>query len=77
MFSAEITNLFVDITIPALVTVFVWFLAFIMYRLRKLDKVKLDLDDQSIEIESSDDQEINPDPESAQKEEKDNEQKDN
>lgn len=27
-------------------------LAFIMYRLRKLDKVKIDLDDQSIELEN-------------------------
>lgn len=55
MFTAEITNLFIQtMNIPVLVTVFVWFLAFIMYRLRKLDKVKLDLDDQSLEIESSD-----------------------
>jgi tellurite resistance protein TehA-like permease len=29
-------------------------LAFIMYRLRKLDKVKIDIDDQSIELDNND-----------------------
>lgn len=32
-------------------------LGFIMYRLRKLDKVKIDVDDQSIELESENKQE--------------------
>lgn len=34
-------------------------MAFIMYRLRKLDKVKIDVDDQSIELDGDDDDKPN------------------
>ncbi len=52
MFSAEITNLFIgSIVIPTLVTVLVWLVAFVMYRLRGLDKVKFNLEEKSLELE--------------------------
>lgn len=35
-------------------TMLIWALGFIFYRLRHLDKIKVDLDDRSIELEGSD-----------------------
>lgn len=54
MFSAEITNLFLPTLLqPTLVTIFIWFLAFIMYRLRRLDRVSIDIKDQKIDLDGS------------------------
>lgn len=42
---------FVDsIAIATFVTMCAWLLSYIMYRIRKVDKVKFDVDDKSIEI---------------------------
>lgn len=38
-------------------TMLFWAIAVVFYRLRKLDKVKFDLDDKSIELEGNDDNE--------------------
>lgn len=44
---------FTESTLTAsLVAICFWALAFIFYRLRRLDKVKIDLDDRSIELEN-------------------------
>lgn len=57
MFSAAITNLFLNsILVPTLTTVMIWVLAFVFYRMRKIDNFKLDLDDQTIEIGSNSNQ---------------------
>jgi len=46
---------FTDKTLSAaMVSITFWSLAVVFYRLRKLDKFKLDLDDRSIEIEAQD-----------------------
>lgn len=36
-------------------TIMVWIIAYVMYRLRKLDKFKIDLDDKEIELSNGDD----------------------
>lgn len=41
---------------PALLTLTFLAMAFVFYRLRSLDKVKLDLDDKTIELEGDDDE---------------------
>lgn len=45
------------LVIPTAMTMLFWALAVVFYRLRKLDKVKFDLDDKSIELEGSEKEE--------------------
>jgi hypothetical protein len=40
-------------------TIVAWTFSYVFYRMRKLDKVKFDLDDKSIEIEGDDEEEKN------------------
>lgn len=47
---------------PSLVTVLVWAIALLIYRLRRIDKIKFDLDDKSFEVESSEDKETTTTP---------------
>lgn len=54
MFGSIVTLHFKDgILTASLTTIMVWILAYVFYRLRKLDKVKIDLDDQSLELEDN------------------------
>ena len=46
-----------DLLNAAIFSVMFWVIAMVFYRLRKLDKLKIDLDDKSIELEGSDDKE--------------------
>lgn len=58
MLSSVIALHFVDgILTATLTSVMIWVLAYVFYRLRKLDKFKLDLDDKSIELNGSDEPE--------------------
>lgn len=43
-----------DILPATFTTILVWAISVIFYRLRKLDKVKIDINDQSIELDSQD-----------------------
>lgn len=53
--ASVITLNFTDsVLIASITSIGFWFLAFITYRLRRLDNVKIDLDDKSIELQSSD-----------------------
>jgi hypothetical protein len=42
---------------PTLIATLVWSIALLIYRMRKIDSLKFDLDDKSFEIESEDEQE--------------------
>lgn len=54
MFTSVITlHFFPSIIIGSMTSVGVWIVGFVMYRLRKLDKFKIDLDDQEIELDGS------------------------
>ena len=58
MFSSVILlHYFQSIIVGTVMSVGVWIVGFVMYRMRKLDKFKFDLDDQEIELDSDDDQE--------------------
>ncbi len=58
MLSSVIALHFVEgILTASMVTILIWVLAYVFYRLRKLDKFKLDLDDKSIELNGSDEPE--------------------
>lgn len=46
-----------DLLTATLTSIMVWILAYVMYRLRKLDSFKIDLDDKSIELDGDDDEE--------------------
>lgn len=65
MFTSLIALHFQDnLLTSTLTTVMVWLLAYVMYRLRKLDKVKFDLDDKTIELEDTPDENNKQDDES-------------
>lgn len=65
MFTSEIClHFFPSILVGTLTSIGIWIVGFVMYRMRKLDKFKIDLDDQEIELDSS---------ENEQKEDKESE----
>jgi len=43
-----------DVLSPAIVSITVWVISFVLYRMRRLDKLKVDLDDRSIELDAQD-----------------------
>lgn len=53
--SAILLHIFPDLLNASVYTLIFWVIAFVFYRLRKLDKIKIDLDDREIELEGSDD----------------------
>ncbi len=58
MLSSVLALHFVDgILTATLTSIMVWILAYVMYRLRRLDSFKLDLDDKSIQLNGSDESE--------------------
>ena len=44
----------IEYTMATCVTTMVWIISYICYRVRKIDKFKLDLDDKSLEVEADD-----------------------
>jgi len=45
-----------DLLFASINSIVFWILAFVMYRIRHLDKFKLDLDDRSLELSGDDDE---------------------
>lgn len=64
-------HFFSSIIVGTLTSIAVWIVGFVMYRMRKLDKFKFDLDDQEIELDSSETN--NGQDKTEQKEDNDNE----
>lgn len=50
-------HVYPDKPVPTLISILAWSISLLIYRIRKIDKVSIDLDDKSIEIEGSENNE--------------------
>lgn len=55
--SAIALHFFPNLLAASTFSLLFWIISFVMYRLRRIDKFKIDLDDKSLELESSGDNE--------------------
>jgi hypothetical protein len=58
--SVVYTHIYPDKITPAIVSITFWSIALLIYRVRKIDKLKFDLDDRSFELDASDEEETKP-----------------